>query len=82
MNNKGLTDKIMMIRPSHFGFNSSTALDNKYQNSHKSGILDVDIPKKAVAEFDAFVIALKNIGINVIEFSDCPEQYTRCCFSK
>ena len=76
MNHKILADKILMIRPSNFGFNESTAFDNKYQNADKQGVLDVDIAKKAHLEFAAFVDVLKKAGITVLEFLDDNDQYT------
>ena len=65
-----ITDTIMMIRPSKFGFNPSTASDNVYQHAQQKGLKDVDISKQAILEFDSFVSILKSEGIQVIEIRD------------
>jgi len=69
MSSNQLTNIVMMIRPSHFGYNKETALDNVYQKSSKT-ISSYEIVKKALFEFNKFVNVLENAGINVIKFED------------
>ncbi len=76
MNNKQLTNIIMMIKPCNFGYNRLTALDNVYQNSYNKGLSKLEISKKASLEFDAFSSLLRNAGISVIEFKDSDTEYT------
>jgi len=76
MNNKQTTDKIMMIRPLKFGFNTSTSKDNVYQNSSKKGVTASNISKQAIVEFDRFTHLLKSAGVNVVEFRDDGEYET------
>lgn len=70
MNNRQVTDTIMMIRPSCFAFNALTAVDNVYQNSYRDNIPESEISEKASFEFDGFVNVLKSAGVNVIQFTD------------
>ena len=76
MNNRQVTDTIMMIRPSCFAFNASTAVDNVYQNSYKDNMLESEISEKASFEFDEFVNVLKSEAVNVIQFTDLYKNNT------
>jgi hypothetical protein len=76
MNNTQVTDTIMMIRPSYFGFNSSTAADNVYQHAYQDDVLESEISKKAAFEFDTFVNVLKSSGVKVIQFADVHKDNT------
>ena len=76
MNDKQLTDKVIMIRPASFGYNPLTALDNVYQNSYKEGLSKLDIEREASFEFDNFANILKEAGITVIEFQDSNKENT------
>ena len=63
-----ITNTILMIRPVSFRMNEQTAVNNYFME-------DIDlknnaINQKAQEEFDAFVTALKNKGVNVIVVDD------------
>lgn len=63
------TGHILMIRPSHFGFNEETAKNNSFQQKDDS--LDaVSVSEKAIREFDDFVAVLRSKGIQVIVIQD------------
>lgn len=66
---KQITNTILMIRPVSFRMNEQTAVNNYYQK-----VLDKLTPntvqQKALEEFDAFVIKLREAGIEVIVVSD------------
>lgn len=69
-----ITNTILMIRPVSFRMNEQTAVNNYFME-------DIDlknnaINQKAQEEFDAFVIALKNKGVNVIVVDDTKEPDT------
>jgi hypothetical protein len=70
---KQITDKVMMIRPKHFRMNEQTAVNNYYQTAASS--LD-SAEKPWIAEFDAFVAALRSKGIEVIVFEDLDDLDT------
>jgi hypothetical protein len=70
-----LTDNILMIRPSKFGYNKETALNNTYQNIDNTQS-NIDISIQAKNEFDNFVKVLKNHNINVLVFNDTLDTYT------
>lgn len=65
----------MMIRPTHFGYNSETALDNVYQKKNKK-VTSSTISQKALFEFDQFVNLLRSSEINVIEFKEDSNSLT------
>ena len=58
-----------MVRPANFGFNEETATNNAFQTLDTS-LNTLEISKKAIEEFDAFVEKLKNAGVNVIVAED------------
>ena len=69
-----ITNTILMIRPVSFRMNEQTAVNNYFME-------DIDlknnaINQKAQEEFDAFVTALKNKGVNVIVVDDTKEPDT------
>ncbi len=68
-----ITDRVVMIRPKHFGFNPETAENNTFQSSDLADSAE-DIATKAVEEFDALVEALQSnlVHVDVIEDSDTP----------
>ncbi len=72
---KNATNSILMIRPIHFGMNAQTAVDNFYQQVDAAGAANED-NKKALAEFDAFVVKLRRTGLNVVEVQDNEQPYT------
>ncbi len=62
--------KIMMLRPETFGFNSQTAITNSFQNeNHRLN------KRKVKHEFDQAVKALRACGIDVIVQHDTPEPH-------
>ncbi|MBK8504480.1 MAG: amidinotransferase [Saprospiraceae bacterium] len=69
MKNKQCTDTIMMVRPSHFGFNSETAMNNAFQKN-KGDIDPGEIQRLALAEFDGFVEKLRAAGVNIVLVAD------------
>lgn len=64
-----------MVRPYQFGFNEETANDNAFQTNDKSLSQEV-IQERAVAEFDAFVEKLMEVGVNVIVVEDLEDPHT------
>lgn len=70
-----LADKVLMIRPSNFGFNEETFSSNSFQNKPKE-IEVASIQKKALIEFDNFVSQLKSLGVEVIVFEDFSDSQT------
>ena len=71
---KQVTNTILMIRPVHFRMNEQTAVNNYYQE--ESDLSNKEANAKAAEEFDAFVLKLKDIGVNVVVENDDPEQDT------
>ncbi|HEY4967715.1 MAG TPA: arginine deiminase-related protein [Puia sp.] len=66
------TSHVLMIRPLHFAFNAETAVNNKFQVKSYTENLSV----LAVREFDAFVKALQEEGIDVTVVEDSPDPHT------
>ena len=64
------TRHLLMIRPSHFGFNPQTAESNQFQRpaTHSAAELSV----QAAKEFDAVVTALDQAGVQVFVVADVP----------
>jgi len=66
--NMQTTSKILLVKPTTFGFNEETAVSNTFQNQV---ISDAKIIRdKALKEFDAFVKKLRSEGIGVLVFED------------
>ena len=61
-----------MIRPLHFAYNAETAVNNSFQVKGDPK----NLSEKAVQEFDDFVEALKNQGIDVTVVEDSPDPHT------
>lgn len=61
-----------MIRPVRFAFNPQTAVDNAFQRDTEA----VDVQQKALAEFDAFVVKLRENGLDVLVVDDLEEPHT------
>lgn len=55
---------VLMVPPEHFAFNQQTALSNVYQKK----LVHRDVRKQAMKEFHGMVDALREEGIEVIEF--------------
>jgi len=69
---KQVTNTIVMIRPVTFRMNEETAVNNYYQED--VGIEDANT--KAQKEFDGFVKALRDVGVQVIVIDDDPATDT------
>ncbi|MEM6316940.1 MAG: arginine deiminase-related protein [Bacteroidota bacterium] len=70
-NRQQITDTLLMIRPSNFGFNFDTAPNNAFQENDPSLSREA-IKAAAVEEFDAFVEKLRAVGINVVVYQERP----------
>ncbi len=66
-----VTSHVLMIRPSSFGYNAETALNNTFQNRPEDLALS-DVTTKAKEEFDNFVKMLRDEGIDVTVIEDTP----------
>ncbi|WP_034229301.1 citrulline utilization hydrolase CtlX [Aquimarina pacifica] len=71
--NRQVTNTIIMIRPIQFRMNEQTAVNNYYQKNIDN-VLNVN--EKAQQEFDQFVNTLKEVGIQVIVIADDPKNDT------
>lgn len=69
-----ITNTILMIRPVSFRMNEQTAVNNYFMED--IDLKNQEINKKAQEEFDAFVVELRNKGINVIVVQDTKEPDT------
>lgn len=65
-----IASTVMMIRPAAFGYNAETAKNNVFQN--QPTLTTAKLQQKAVQEFDAFVAALQQAGIEVLVVEDIP----------
>jgi len=65
------TNRIFMVRPSHFGFNVETEGSNKFQK-HSISHSITEISNLAITEFDNMVSALIKANIRVDVFEDLP----------
>jgi hypothetical protein len=65
------TNHLVMIKPSHFGFNAQTATNNFFQNN-----VDGNHQQKAIQEFEAFVELLQQNKILVTVVEDKIEEIT------
>lgn len=67
--NQANTNTVLMIRPTRFGFNHQTAVDNAFQQASNS--LDAtQTQQAALNEFDSLVSLLNDNGVDVITISD------------
>ncbi|MHC5098668.1 arginine deiminase-related protein [Peptoniphilus genitalis] len=66
-----ITNKVILVRPYAFNFNTETAVDNVYQVSPEK-TSEEEIQERALKEFDQAVEALreKNIHVDIIEDFD------------
>lgn len=69
-----LSKKVLMVRPSNFGFNEETFLTNSFQN--RSSESPENIQENAVREFDGFVYELRSHGVIVEVFEDVTNSET------
>jgi hypothetical protein len=66
------TSHLLMIRPSQFGYNAETAVNNSFQvREDQAGVSG-----KALREFDELVSRLRAHAIDVMVVDDSPEPYT------
>ncbi|TAD89881.1 MAG: amidinotransferase [Bacteroidetes bacterium] len=63
---------LLMIRPVRFGYNAETAVNNAFQVHTSSG----NAQEMALQEFDAFVVKLRQFGVDVTVVNDTPEPHT------
>jgi hypothetical protein len=66
------TNKILMIRPAAFTYNTQTAGNNLFQVAGKAD----NAQKNALKEFDAFVALLRKNGVDVTVIDDTPQPHT------
>jgi hypothetical protein len=66
------TSKVLMIRPLHFVYNAQTAVNNRFQVKGDQK----NLTEKAVKEFDHFVSALRQKGIEVNTVEDSADPHT------
>ena len=69
-----IANKILMIRPARFGYNSQTAESNAFQV--KVDLSDDEVHLKALKEFDLMVEKLRSFGIEVVVVNDSKEPHT------
>ncbi|MCW2117725.1 citrulline utilization hydrolase CtlX [Flavobacterium sp. 7A] len=72
---KQITNNILMIRPVAFRMNEQTLVNNYYQTADAVA-LPASINTKAQQEFDALVLKLNNVGVNVIVVDDTLDPST------
>jgi len=63
-----VTNTILMVRPANFRMNEQTAVNNYFQED--LDLKNKEINVKAQEEFDAFVLALREKGVNIIVVDD------------
>jgi len=66
---KQISNTILMVRPTHFGYNQETASSNKFQKKQDKQDAK-DIKQKACDEFDQMVSDLRSKGVQVLVFTD------------
>ncbi|MFT5860876.1 MAG: hypothetical protein ACI865_002992 [Flavobacteriaceae bacterium] len=69
-----ITNKVLMMAPTQFGFNDETSASNSFQNEPPTNEVH-QIQERASAEFKHFVDKLSTIGIEVLVYQD--EQYSQ-----
>ncbi len=67
------TNHLLMIRPVKFGYNAQTAVNNAFQVASAD---QEAVQKKALEEFDAFVVKLRSAGVDVTVVEDTPDPHT------
>jgi len=69
-----ITNTVLMIRPSRFGYNEETAVSNHFQSSE--GKDDADVHDRALKQFDGVVETLKSHDIDVLVIDDLENPHT------
>ena len=64
--------QVFMVEPTHFGFNSQTALSNAFQQ--EIALSPSQIKEQALAEFNQFVAKLRAVGIAVYPFKNSSSE--------
>ncbi|MCD4485574.1 arginine deiminase-related protein [Chromobacterium vaccinii] len=67
------TSDVLMIRPVRFLSNPQTTASNAFQNRERDA---AEAQRAALAEFDAYVDALRACGVNVLVVDDTHEPHT------
>ena len=70
--------QVFMVEPTHFGFNTQTALSNAFQQ--EIALSPSQIKEQALAEYNQFVAKLRAVGIAVyplktVRVSPCPTPF-------
>lgn len=65
-----------MVRPANFGFNAETAKNNSFQ-IRNAALTGEQVVQKAREEFDALVLKIQSVGIEVIVEEDTNEPLKR-----
>ena len=71
--NSQITDTLLMIRPTNFGFNEEAFLSNSFQNK-PSKEEEEFVQSLALDEFNNYVDQLKKLNVNVHVFDDIPNS--------
>ena len=71
--NSQITDTLLMIRPTNFGFNEEAFLSNSFQNKPLKEEEEF-IQSLALDEFNTYVDQLKKLNVNVLVFDDLPKS--------
>jgi hypothetical protein len=64
------TNRIIMVRPACFCFNTETAISNAFQNDQYANSTTKEIQEKALREFNQMVEQLRSNGVHVDVFDD------------
>jgi hypothetical protein len=64
------TNILLLVRPTNFGFNAQTAVNNSFQTKTESG----ELQKHALKEFDRLVETLSAAKVNTIVVNDEPQS--------
>ncbi|KGF11139.1 amidinotransferase [Tissierellia bacterium S5-A11] len=74
MERKQASHELLMVEPSCFAFNQETAVNNLYQHQDQRPLDQVQ--KQALEEFNSYVQALRDRGVQVHVFKDSPNPRT------
>ena len=71
--NSQITDTVLMIRPTNFGFNEEAYISNSFQNKPLKEE-EKFVQSLALDEFNNYVDQLREINVNVLVFDDLPKS--------